>query len=795
MIMKRSVIFLFLCFLALASCSREEACETECVTITLSLPSEKTIIGDLEGDTRPMYWANGDKICVNGIVSQPLSGIPDKSKSASFVIPGTSLELPYRIVYPASIWSSNTKVILPATASSIPLAGYVQENNSTGVQAISSVLHFSLVAGTHNTHKIAYVELYRSSKQMCGAFNIDFASGIISPAEKVSKDNNYVRVAVGTALSSAVTDVFVPVPAGTYAAVVRVVDVAGHYMDKEISSRSFSAGSVHSFPTIAFEPTGTLVDISLDYAPEDCTISGCVKGDDGKALEGVVVSDGHICTKTDSKGLYYLASDLSDVDFVFVSTPSGYAAPVADALPIFYKRFDSLTASADGRYENVNFTLNKIDNPSQFTMLIAADPQPRSSGATYDKIAYHSLTCCKDLYREMKETGAAISGRKVYGLMLGDICHNDISLYANYKTGMSTNGFPTYNVIGNHDHNLATVGDKESAKKFEEYFGPTNYSFNLGGIHFVVVDNMIITDKPRTSNSSDDYADGLRDDIWEWMANDLREVDASCTIMLCSHSPIFKTLGESQRSRSNKHYADLDALLAKRSGKVYAWAGHTHTMYHYVNLSDPKIESHTVSRSTGELWTNEYMATGVPRGFVVFNCDNGVVSWKFHPTRYQTGSHCMSTHPSYTYRAWNYNSSGVAVMKNGGVALDEKYQMNVYAPGTYDSGDNTIYAVLFMWDNLWELPTLSYGGSSAVNMTRIKTDSKYLFYDKETYDYHNWYKTNNSTLRNDDSYSTASKANCYAVFKATITPKAGYNSATISVKDRFGNTYSSVVSW
>ena len=40
--------------------------------------------------------------------------------------------------------------------------------------------------------------------------------------------------------------------------------------------------------------------------PKDWTISGYVKGNDGKALEGVVVSDGLNCVKTDKEGRYYL---------------------------------------------------------------------------------------------------------------------------------------------------------------------------------------------------------------------------------------------------------------------------------------------------------------------------------------------------------------------------------------------------------------------------------------------------------------------------------------------------------
>jgi hypothetical protein len=45
--------------------------------------------------------------------------------------------------------------------------------------------------------------------------------------------------------------------------------------------------------------------------PKDWAISGTVKGNDGALLEGVVVSDGKYCVKTDKQGRYYLPSHLS----------------------------------------------------------------------------------------------------------------------------------------------------------------------------------------------------------------------------------------------------------------------------------------------------------------------------------------------------------------------------------------------------------------------------------------------------------------------------------------------------
>ena len=156
--------------------------------------------------------------------------------------------------------------------------------------------------------------------------------------------------------------------------------------------------------------------------PKDWTITGTVKGNDGKVLQDVVVSDGLNCFKTGEDGKFYLAADLASTEYVIVSTPSEYSAPVKDGHAIFWKALKDCIKGSDGKY-SVDFTLEKISTPERYTVFIFGDPQPRSSSAGLDKVGYSSLDCCTDMYRDMKEYAATLKGRKVYGIGLGDIVH------------------------------------------------------------------------------------------------------------------------------------------------------------------------------------------------------------------------------------------------------------------------------------------------------------------------------------------------------------------------------------
>ncbi len=517
---------------------------------------------------------------------------------------------------------------------------------------------------------------------------------------------------------------------------------------------------------------------------KEYTISGVVSGNDGKGIKDVVVSDGLNCVLTDADGRYYLNADLAGTDYVFVSTPSAYAAPVQDGHACFWKFLKDCTKGADGKY-SVDFTLNKVSSQDRFALFLFADPQPRKRTAGLDKVAYHALDCCEDMYRDMKEYAATFKGRPVYGIGLGDIVHQDLSLLSQYRNGMSTTGVVTYNVIGNHDQqHILNQSDEEASKAFEAIMGPVNFSFNLGGMHFLMLDNMIASG-PGSGKYSDECTTGLTDAIWEWVKNDLALVPFSTPLMVCAHSPMMRTQGG--KDRTGPHLADLRGILSKFP-KAYVWAGHSHSTFNFVDKDNPVIESHTLTRVTGALWTNEYLGSnGTPRGYVVLDYDNGNVSWKFKPIFYQssayTGNGNNGRTPSYDWRDWDY-VGGKAVMKSGGKALDDSYQMQVFPPGTY--GDKYLYVNVFLWDELWQAPRLTVDGVPATMKRVTEKDYRYSFSD---WDITSFYNANTSV----GSEFVPDKNNCDSMFRVYVETEHG--SGTVSVKDRFGNTFTSTVTW
>ena len=823
-----------------AACNREEQDMTESeatgqTVLTVALPSgvTRTHLGATVDNKRKVYWSNDDQICLNGTASSALSGLDEEASSAVFTFAGV-LNTPYKLLYPASFYKDANTITLPATqtyaadgfaTNTEPLAGYVASaGGSIELNHLCAIVQLSVKASPNvAVGQLASVTFSgKNEEQVCGDFTIDYEHATLTPAG--SGSGTELTLSVGQSLStSTALDLYFIVPAGLYSNGFSVVlkDDANRTMTKaKSSSATLAVGKLTKLTQFEFIPSSVPTELTIDdvemevLVPDDYNITGRVVDDSGNALENVVVSDGTQCVLTMFDGSFYMNSTLDDVKFVHVSTPSGYLPPVENGIPRFYKAKDDVTPSG-GVYDFGDYVLTDLSktysNPDNFTILISADPQERSLSASLDNVAYRSHRIREDLIRDLKATSEGISDRPVIGICLGDIIHEDMTLWDwylgnnnSYPWGLKKLSFPTYHIIGNHDNDPDAADDDAGAIPFESHFGPRNYSFNLGGIHFVVLDNLIMK---MSGSKLTDYDQGLTDAIWNWLQADMAFVPTTTKIMVCAHSPMFRQETGSERSNTAKHGGSTNTSeggafgygdLFDQYGEVHAWAGHTHSTFNYIYSASHRhknIQVHTLARSTGELWTNEYLANGTPRGFTIVNVDNGVVTWKFHPTKYQGSSHHGGTVPSYVYRDWNYNSSSpsIAIMKDTGAELNEDYQMHVYAPGQYADSDKHVYANVFLWDSLWENPVFTLN-DTPYTMSRIEGWSGGValdtVYDPADKEFRSFYKSNYSMP---SGYTASSPISTLFQTDQEVTATSG--TGTVTVTDRFGNVYSRSVSW
>jgi len=126
--------------------------------------------------------------------------------------------------------------------------------------------------------------------------------------------------------------------------------------------------------------------------------------------------------------------------------------------------------------DSIDFPLLRVEEAEPFTVVLFADTQPQTSA----EVGYLRDAVVDEL----------VGVDAAFGMTLGDILYDDLSLYPRYKRIVSRVGIPWYHAPGNHDVNYQALEDKYSLETYKRHFGPPYYSFDYGSAHFVVLDDV-----------------------------------------------------------------------------------------------------------------------------------------------------------------------------------------------------------------------------------------------------------------------------------------------------------------
>ena len=518
--------------------------------------------------------------------------------------------------------------------------------------------------------------------------------------------------------------------------------------------------------------------------PTGNSLFGYVKDNAGNPVSGAVVSDGFSCSRTEKDGYYCFTSAAPKrARFVHVSIPDGYRPQIVEGVPVFFSRVPEYSGGTPRKVSDI--VLQKSAPVSDYYVVLTADPQSRNINQSskvnkYEKVAFTSESTYRDHLADIAEKVRKLD-RPCYGICMGDIVNNDVTQFPIYTAGLKDINIPFFAAIGNHDHqHSGKKDDDECAAEYEAVFGPRNCSFNIGSVHYVMLDD-IIFEPAASTGTTDSYTTGIEDDFMTWLEKDLSYVDRNTTVMICVHAPL-STPDAFVTESGFRNMDRLKTLLAQYRS-VYLWSGHVHRNDSKATRASgelPNVEEHTLLRACGDLTINECICDdGTPRGYVVMSVSGSSISWKYTPSVLQSGT-CGTPGYSYPYRDFDY-VNGRAVMRDGSGELDDRYQMKVYSRGDYD--DDYVYANVFMWDSKWSVPVLTIDGKSY-------TMEQKNFHDQCYTDMQTFYKNNNSNWVKDIDYSHGKMHHHFTV----KVPDGVSGTGTVSVKDRFGNTFSRAVS-
>lgn len=282
-------------------------------------------------------------------------------------------------------------------------------------------------------------------------------------------------------------------------------------------------------------------------------------------IGGILVSNQRQVVQTDAQGRYQLPLH-SDETVIFVIKPADYAVPLnEDNLPQFYY-IHQPEGSPDLKYPgvpptgplpaSVDFPLYKTAPTDTFDVIVFTDPQPLS----HDEVNYIR----DDVVAELVDVEAA------FGMTLGDIMYDDLSLFPRYNAIVGKIGIPFYNCPGNHDLNYDAPDDRHALETFKGHFGPPYYALEYGRVSFVILKTMEWLGGDDTGN----YHGKISEEQLQWLQNYLKFVPEEQLIVFAMHIPIYFS-GSDDEHVNVLNRASLFEVLADRK-HLLALAGHLH---------------------------------------------------------------------------------------------------------------------------------------------------------------------------------------------------------------------------
>jgi hypothetical protein len=378
-------------------------------------------------------------------------------------------------------------------------------------------------------------------------------------------------------------------------------------------------------------------------------------------IEGVRVSNQRDVVVTDANGRWELPSS-EDVIF-FVVKPSGWMTPVnSHQLPRFYYIHKPGGSPANLKFPGVtptgplpasiDFPLHRAVEPESFKVVFFGDPQPRDVKEV-DYIKH-------DVIEDLVGTDAR------FGVTLGDIVFDDLSVFEPLNAAIALIGIPWYNVLGNHDINYDVPNDRLSDETFERLYGPNYYSFDYGPVHFVVLDD--VNWEGAKPEGSGKYSAGFDEQQLAFLANDLVHVPQDQLVVLSMHIPLTAVTNREAIYR----------LIENRPYTI-SFSAHTHNQTHrFITKADgwngAEPHQHVINVTVcGSWWSGVPNEVGIPHATMSDGAPNG-----------------------YSIVSFNKNLRPIIDFK--AARRPESYQMNIHAPEEVtisEAFNTTVYVNVF----------------------------------------------------------------------------------------------------
>lgn len=438
----------------------------------------------------------------------------------------------------------------------------------------------------------------------------------------------------------------------------------------------------------------------IDFKPDAGTTVYGIVSSAGVGVENVVVSDGAEVTVTNEKGIYQLKS-AKKWGYVFISVPSGYEVPSVGVLPQFHR---ALKNSADV-VERADFKLEKVDGQDSYKIFMLGDMHLANRTGDLGQFAQFTSDLTDYMTRH--------KGEKMYALTLGDMTW-DLYWYSNsyyfpqYLNTVNSQikNLQIFHTMGNHDNDFQTRSDYDAAVKYVDQICPTYYSFNIGKVHYVVMDD--IDCSSYDGSTSRNYVQSLSAEQLDWLAKDLSHVAKTTPVVVAMHAQVFypTTSGfkiDHDQVNTLRLFDILDGYT------VRFVTGHTHKLFN-VTPDAPIVDGHNFREyNSGSVcaswWWSGNLTPGIHIG--TDGTPGGYGIWDVTGTDFQCLYKSTGWPEEYQFRSYDLNNvhfsmADVPLMPSD-ISASVKNAYMQYVNAYPQNNDNEVLINIWNWNSDWTL--------------------------------------------------------------------------------------------
>lgn len=512
----------------------------------------------------------------------------------------------------------------------------------------------------------------------------------------------------------------------------------------------------------------------IDFKPDAGTTVYGIVSSAGVGVENVVVSDGAEVTVTNEKGIYQLKS-AKKWGYVFISVPSGYEVPSVGVLPQFHR---ALKNSADV-VERADFKLEKVDGQDSYKIFMLGDMHLANRTGDLGQFAQFTSDLTDYMTRH--------KGEKMYALTLGDMTW-DLFWYSNsyyfpqYLNTINSQikNLQIFHTMGNHDNDFQTRSDYDAAVKYVDQICPTYYSFNIGKVHYVVMDDIDCSNYDGTTTRN--YVKSLSAEQLDWLAKDLSHVAKTTPVVVAMHAQVFYPI--TSGFKIDHDQVNTLRLFDILDGYTVRFVtGHTHKLFN-VTPDAPIVDGHNFREyNSGSVcaswWWSGNLTPGIHIG--TDGTPGGYGIWDVTGTDFQCLYKSTGWPEEYQFRSYDLNNvhfsmADVPLMPSD-ISASVKNDYMQYVNAYPQNNDNEVLINIWNWNSDWTLSvvdenrkTLPYTEVWAYDPLHIAALSVKRF--------------NNAGLKSTPSFITEKFTHFFKV-KADDAD----TDLVITVKDEFGNEW------